>query len=173
MDGGIITGIRMIGNATAVRRQQVVPVCDAGEMSKERARTGAKRRSLIGKAERPRHDTCRPRPVNQKACMDPEGFILAPRRQTPPVVLLHGFATSTERTWREPGWFDLLKDARRRAFGIDLLGHGEAAKPTDPADYDDLVTPVIEQFPESPADIVGYSLGARTALQIAMISPPP
>jgi pimeloyl-ACP methyl ester carboxylesterase len=89
----------------------------------------------------------------------------------PPVVLLHGFATSTERTWREPGWFDLLKDARRRAFGIDLLGHGEAEKPTDPADYDDLVTPVMAQFPETPADVVGYSLGARTALQIAMRYP--
>jgi len=89
----------------------------------------------------------------------------------PPVVLLHGFATSTERTWREPGWFDLLKDARRRAFGIDLLGHGDAEKPTDPADYDDLVTPVMAQFPETPADVVGYSLGARTALQIAMRYP--
>ena len=89
----------------------------------------------------------------------------------PPVVLLHGFATSTERTWREPGWFDLLKDARRRAFGIDLLGHGEAEKPNDPAAYDDLVTPVMEQFPETPADVVGYSLGARTALQIAMQHP--
>ena len=89
----------------------------------------------------------------------------------PPVVLLHGFATSTERTWREPGWFDLLKDARRRVFGIDLLGHGEADKPTDPAAYDDLVGPVIEQFPETPADVIGYSLGARTALQIAMQHP--
>ena len=89
----------------------------------------------------------------------------------PPVVLLHGFATSTERTWREPGWFDLLKDARRRAFGIDLLGHGEADKPTDPADYDDLVSPVMTQFPETPADVVGYSLGARTALQVAMQHP--
>jgi pimeloyl-ACP methyl ester carboxylesterase len=89
----------------------------------------------------------------------------------PPVVLLHGFATSTERTWREPGWFDLLKDARRRAFGIDLLGHGEADKPIDPAAYDDLVSPVMAQFPETPADVVGYSLGARTALQIAMDHP--
>ena len=89
----------------------------------------------------------------------------------PPVVLLHGFATSTERTWREPGWFDLLKDARRRAFGIDLLGHGEADKPTDPAAYDDLVGPVMAQFPETPADVVGYSLGARTALEIAMNHP--
>ena len=44
----------------------------------------------------------------------------------PTVVLLHGFATSSERTWREPGWFDLLADAGRRARGVDLLGHGEA-----------------------------------------------
>lgn len=89
----------------------------------------------------------------------------------PPVVLLHGFATSTERTWREPGWFDLLKDARRRAIGIDLLGHGDAPKPTDPGAYDDLMSPVLERFPDTPADVVGYSLGARTALQIAMARP--
>ncbi len=89
----------------------------------------------------------------------------------PPVVLIHGFATSTERTWREPGWFDLLKDARRRAVGIDLLGHGGADKPTDPVAYDDLASPVVAQFPESPADVIGYSLGARTALQIAMDHP--
>jgi len=89
----------------------------------------------------------------------------------PPVVLLHGFATSTERTWREPGWFDLLKDARRRAFGIDLLGHGDAPKPTDPEAYDDLAGPALEGFPDSPADVVAYSLGARTALQIAMSHP--
>ncbi len=89
----------------------------------------------------------------------------------PPVVLIHGFATSTERTWREPGWFDLLKDARRRAIGIDLLGHGEAPKPTDPEAYDDLVAPVLERFPDSPADVIGYSLGAHTALGIAMSYP--
>ena len=89
----------------------------------------------------------------------------------PPVVLLHGFATSTERTWREPGWFDLLADARRRTFGIDLLGHGDADKPTDPEAYDDLMTPVVAQFPDAPADVIGYSLGARTALQIAITHP--
>lgn len=88
-----------------------------------------------------------------------------------PVVLLHGFATSTERTWREPGWFDLLKDARRRAIGIDLLGHGDAPKPTDAAAYDDLAGPVLEQFPDGPADVIAYSLGARTALQIAIEHP--
>ncbi len=89
----------------------------------------------------------------------------------PTVVLLHGFATSTERTWREPGWFDLLKEASRRARGIDLLGHGEAAKPHDPGCYDDLAGPVVEQMPSHAADIVGYSLGARVALEIAITHP--
>jgi len=89
----------------------------------------------------------------------------------PPVVLIHGFATSTQTTWREPGWFDLLKDAGRRAIGIDLLGHGDAPKPTDPADYADLAGPVLEQMPESQVDIIGYSLGARTAIEIALAHP--
>jgi len=89
----------------------------------------------------------------------------------PPVVLIHGFATSTQTTWRDPGWFDLLNDAGRRAIGIDLLGHGDAPKPTDPADYADLAGPVLAQMPESPVDIIGYSLGARTAIEIALAHP--
>jgi len=89
----------------------------------------------------------------------------------PPVVLIHGFATSTQTTWREPGWFDLLKDAGRRAIGIDLLGHGNAPKPTNPADYADLAGPVMAQMPESRVDIIGYSLGARTAIEIALTRP--
>lgn len=89
----------------------------------------------------------------------------------PPVVLIHGFATSTQTTWREPGWFDLLKDAGRRAIGIDLLGHGDAPKPTDPADYADLAGAVMAEMPESQVDIIGYSLGARTAIEIALTHP--
>ena len=41
-----------------------------------------------------------------------------------PVVFLHGFATSTQMTWVEPGWFDLVKEGGRRPLGYDLLGHG-------------------------------------------------
>ncbi len=89
----------------------------------------------------------------------------------PPVVLIHGFATSTERTWREPGWFDLLADAGRRAVGIDLLGHGDAAKPTDPDSYRDLAGPAVQQMPDGQVDIIGYSLGARTAIEIALSNP--
>ena len=38
-----------------------------------------------------------------------------------PVVLLHGFATSSNRTWWENGWLDLLKEAGREPVPIDIL----------------------------------------------------
>ena len=56
----------------------------------------------------------------------------------PPVVLVHGFATSADRTWRDNGWIDLLTDVGRQVITIDLLGHGEADKPHDPAAYERL-----------------------------------
>ena len=90
-----------------------------------------------------------------------------------PVVFLHGFATSTQMTWVEPGWFDLVKEGGRRPLGYDLLGHGDADTPDDIETYKDLVTPVVEQLPFTPdegrqIDIVGYSLGARTALDLTL-----
>ena len=93
-----------------------------------------------------------------------------------PVVFLHGFATSTQMTWVEPGWFDLVKEGGRRPLGYDLLGHGKADTPNDIEAYKDLVTPVVEQLPFTPdegrqIDIVGYSLGARTALDITLRHP--
>ena len=52
-----------------------------------------------------------------------------------PVLLGHGFATSAARTWGDNGWIDLLGDAGRQAIAPDLLGHGDADKPHDPAAY--------------------------------------
>ena len=66
-----------------------------------------------------------------------------------PIVFLHGWATSTQMTWVEPGWFDLVKEGGRRPLGYDLLGHGEADKPDDVEAYKDLVTPVVDQLPEA------------------------
>ena len=52
------------------------------------------------------------------------------------VALVHGFATSSARTWGDNGWLDLLADGGRTTLPIDLLGHGTADKPHDPAAYD-------------------------------------
>ncbi len=94
-----------------------------------------------------------------------------------PVIFLHGFATSTERTWREPGWFDLVQEGGRKPIGIDLLGHGESDKPHEAAGYEGFLDHVISKMPKSmdgslrEVDVVGYSLGARTALEVAMRHP--
>jgi pimeloyl-ACP methyl ester carboxylesterase len=94
-----------------------------------------------------------------------------PVSPAPPVVLVHGFATSSARTWGETGWLDLLADAGRDVIAIDLLGHGEADKPHDPAAYEQLEALVLEQFPDEPVDAVGFSLGARTLLVLASEHP--
>ena len=89
----------------------------------------------------------------------------------PPVVLVHGFASSFERNWREHGWVDLLEEAGRRVIGVDLLGHGEAPKPHDPAAYADLAARLREALPDEVTDAVGFSLGAGVLLSVAAAAP--
>lgn len=88
-----------------------------------------------------------------------------------PVVLLHGFATSSARTWGENGWLDLLADVGRTPVPIDLLGHGVADKPHDPAAYDAMEELVLGQIPDGQVDGIGFSLGARVLLTIASEHP--
>lgn len=89
----------------------------------------------------------------------------------PPVLLLHGFATSFETTWRHNGWVDLLSDAGREVIAVDLLGHGEAPKPHDPEAYRDMEARVLDALPAEPVDAVGFSMGARTLLWLAATAP--
>jgi pimeloyl-ACP methyl ester carboxylesterase len=88
-----------------------------------------------------------------------------------PVVLVHGFATSADRTWRDNGWIDLLTDVGREVIAIDLLGHGTAEKPHDPAAYEQLEELVVAQLPDEPVDAIGFSMGARVLLTIAADQP--
>jgi pimeloyl-ACP methyl ester carboxylesterase len=90
---------------------------------------------------------------------------------TDPVVLVHGFATSSARTWGDNGWLDLLGDVGRTAVPIDLLGHGTADKPHDPAAYQEMESLVAAQLPDGPVDGIGFSLGARVLLTLACEHP--
>jgi pimeloyl-ACP methyl ester carboxylesterase len=56
-------------------------------------------------------------------------------------------------------------------IGVDLLGHGEAAKPHEPDAYDNLAAGVVDVLPPEPVDAIGFSLGAITLLQVAMDHP--
>ncbi len=88
-----------------------------------------------------------------------------------PVILVHGFATSSSRTWGDNGWLDLLSDMGRTPIPMDLLGHGSADKPSEPEAYDDLENEILSRFPEGPVDAIGFSLGARTLLILAARHP--
>ncbi len=88
-----------------------------------------------------------------------------------PVVLVHGWGGSFRTTWEKSGFCALLEDADRVVIGVDLLGHGTAPKPHDPADYADLTERVLAALPTTPVDAVGFSLGAMTLLQAACVAP--
>ena len=88
-----------------------------------------------------------------------------------PVVLVHGWGGSYASTWQRSGFTELLADAGRPVIGVDLLGHGTAPKPHDPAAYADLGARVLEAMPDDPVDAVGFSLGAITLLRLAAEHP--
>ena len=96
----------------------------------------------------------------------------APEMTTPPVLLVHGFASSYLRNWVEPGWVDLLSEAGREVIGVDLLGHGDAPKPHDPAAYEHLEDSVVAAVGDRwPVDAIGFSLGAQLLLRLAAAAP--
>ncbi len=88
-----------------------------------------------------------------------------------PVALVHGFATSSARTWGDNGWLDLLADVGRTPLPIDLLGHGEADKPHEPEAYAAMEALVAAQLPDEPVDAIGFSLGARVLVTLASETP--
>lgn len=90
-----------------------------------------------------------------------------------PVVLVHGWAGSFRETWQSTGMDALLEDGGRSVIGVDLLGHGNAEKPHDPAAYARLDQWLLDQLAPAPpvVDAVGFSLGAMTVLG-ALLSEP-
>ncbi|MCE2531121.1 MAG: alpha/beta fold hydrolase [Acidimicrobiia bacterium] len=89
----------------------------------------------------------------------------------PPVVLVHGFGTSARRTWESLGWIDLLREAGREVHAPDVLGHGSAPKPHEPAAYTELEGWLADRLPDGPIDAIGFSLGARLLLGVASEHP--
>jgi pimeloyl-ACP methyl ester carboxylesterase len=89
-----------------------------------------------------------------------------------PVLLVHGFASSAEHNWRQPGWLDLLAEAGRETIAVDLLGHGRAPRPTSPAEYESVEARVAADITGWPTvDAVGFSAGAHVLLRLAAAEP--
>lgn len=88
------------------------------------------------------------------------------------MALVHGLASSFEHNWRRTGWVDLLADMGRPVIPVDLLGHGTAPAPTDPAAYERVDELVLAALPgDTPVDAVGFSAGARILLRLAGAHP--
>lgn len=98
-----------------------------------------------------------------------------------PVLLVHGFASSTALNWAATGWVRDLTDAGRRVLTVDLLGHGTSHAPLETDAYapSRLRASLLEVLtlagvqprevgnPASGVDLVGYSLGSRLVWELA------
>ncbi|HVF75753.1 MAG TPA: alpha/beta fold hydrolase [Acidimicrobiales bacterium] len=89
-----------------------------------------------------------------------------------PVLFVHGFTSSFDRGWRQAGWPDLVADSGRPVLGVDLLGHGDAPKPHDPAAYAEIGAGVLAAMEDHEVvDGVGFSAGAGVLLDLAVDYP--
>jgi pimeloyl-ACP methyl ester carboxylesterase len=102
-----------------------------------------------------------------------------------PVLLIHGFSSSSKLNWEDTGWLAAFLEAGRRVITVDLPGHGRSGAPEDLDSYtpsriradllqivfDAGVRPVHEGDPASGVDVVGYSLGSRLAWEFGATQP--
>jgi pimeloyl-ACP methyl ester carboxylesterase len=90
-----------------------------------------------------------------------------------PVVLVHGFTGSIERSWIDTGVLpDLARDYR--VIAMDLRGHGKSDAPRHAAAYAQIAHDVIalmDHLGVERAHIVGYSLGGIIALKLLTTHP--
>ena len=93
-----------------------------------------------------------------------------------PIVLLHGFASTKEVNWVNPGWVATLTGAGRRAIALDNRGHGASSKLYEPSAYHSAtmtedVRAQLDHLSIERADVMGYSMGARIAALLAVNHP--
>jgi 2-succinyl-6-hydroxy-2,4-cyclohexadiene-1-carboxylate synthase len=89
-----------------------------------------------------------------------------------PLIVLHGFTGSTE-TWADLG---SRIGARCMMIAVDLPGHGMSTSPMIPERYDlnrlsDDLARVMDAIQIESATILGYSMGGRAALRMALNRP--
>src|SRR4051794_29638878 len=93
-----------------------------------------------------------------------------------PIVLVHGFASTAQVNWVQPGWVSTLTRAGRRAIALDNRGHGASSKLYDPAEYhsDTMagdVRVLMDHLGLERVDVMGYSMGARICAFLALRHP--
>jgi pimeloyl-ACP methyl ester carboxylesterase len=89
----------------------------------------------------------------------------------PPVLLLHGLFSNAEINWIRYGHAEAIAARGRRLIMLDHRAHGQSDKPHEAERYphdvlaDDALA-LVAQLKLTDFDMVGYSLGARTAVRM-------
>ncbi len=112
----------------------------------------------------------------QFTTFDGIGLAYVTRGTGPVVVLLHGFLCSGDIDFGRRGLIDRFAGAGRRVVALDARGHGASDKPTEPEAYADRamardVEALLDHLQVREVDLIGYSLGAFTAIEVALRDP--
>jgi pimeloyl-ACP methyl ester carboxylesterase len=94
----------------------------------------------------------------------------------PPILLIHGFASTGRVNWWDTGWVKTLTGAGRQVITFDHRGHGASEKL-----YDSALYPAVEMAEDArrlldhlgiaQADVMGYSMGARVSAFLTIAHP--
>jgi pimeloyl-ACP methyl ester carboxylesterase len=85
--------------------------------------------------------------------------------QAPPVILVHGFASSFQHNWVRTGWVDVLEAQGHAIVGLDLPGHGGN---DDPGGREAAISQLAGlATPFGTVDLVGFSVGAWVSAMAA------
>src|ERR1700682_1217880 len=92
------------------------------------------------------------------------------------LIAVHGFASDYQLNWVGSRWQETLTNAGFRVIGLDCRGHGSSDKPHDEAAYSieimagDVVR-LLDHLDVPSAAYLGYSMGARIGLEVAITFP--
>lgn len=99
-------------------------------------------------------------------------FRADPRKNTtePPVLLVHGMG-GDHSTWKQ--FSGDLSRAGRTVIAVDLRGHGRSGRAGryGLADFATDLGVVLDELDVAQVDVVAHSLGAHSALRLAMVQP--
>lgn len=93
-----------------------------------------------------------------------------------PIILVHGFTSNRKENWQRLGWYGAFERRRIRTLALDCRGHGESAKPHDPAAYgrENMASDILALMDHCSierAHLLGFSMGSRLALAAALNAP--